>query len=96
MTEPITIIVQGEPVAKGRPRMTRRGFAYTPTATRKYEAHARMAAQLAMDGRPPIETPVRIEVLAELPIPASWSERKKAEATPAPCDRPPGPMSTTM
>jgi len=80
MTEPITIIVQGEPVAKGRPRMTRRGFAYTPAATRKYEAHARMAAQLAMDGRPPIETPVRIEVLAELPIPASWSERKKAEA----------------
>ena len=80
MTEPITIIVQGGPVAKGRPRMTRRGFAYTPAATRKYEAHARMAAQLAMDGRPPIEAPVRIEVLAELPIPASWSERKKAEA----------------
>ena len=77
MTEPITIIVQGEPVAKGRPRMTRRGFAYTPAATRKYEAHARMAAQF---GRPPIEAPVRIEVLAELPSPASWSERKKAEA----------------
>jgi Holliday junction resolvase RusA-like endonuclease len=80
MTEPITIIIQGEPVAKGRPRMTRRGFAYTPAATRKYEAHARMAAQLAMNGRSPIEAPVRIEVLAELPIPASWSERKKAEA----------------
>jgi Holliday junction resolvase RusA-like endonuclease len=80
MTEPITIIVQGEPVAKGRPRLTRRALAYTPAATRKYEAHARMAAQLAMDGRPPIEAPVRIEVMAELPIPASWSERKKAEA----------------
>jgi len=39
-----------------------------------------MAAQLAMGGRPPIEAPVRIEVLAELPIPSSWSERKKAEA----------------
>src|SRR5262249_37446987 len=76
----ITVVIGGAPVAKGRPRMTRKGFAYTPSATRKYEAHARMAAQLAMDGRPPIEAPVRIEVLAELPIPASWSERKKAEA----------------
>ena len=40
MTEAITITVNGEVVAKGRPRMTRRGFIYTPAATRKYEAHA--------------------------------------------------------
>jgi Holliday junction resolvase RusA-like endonuclease len=76
---PITVIVSGEPVAKGGARMTRKGFAYTPAATRKYEAHARLAAQLAMDGRPPIEVPVRIELLVELPVPASWSKRK-AEA----------------
>jgi Holliday junction resolvase RusA-like endonuclease len=80
MTDPITVIIQGEPVAKGRPRMTRRGFAYTPAATRKFEAHGRLAAQLAMDGRPPIEAPVRIELLVELPVPASWSERKRAAA----------------
>jgi Holliday junction resolvase RusA-like endonuclease len=59
--------------------MTHRGFAYTPAATRKYEAHARMAAQIAMDGRPPIDVPVRVELLVELPVPASWS-RRKAEA----------------
>ncbi len=79
-TEPVTVIVSGEAVAKGRPRMTKRGFAYTPAATRKYEAHARLAAQLAMDGRPPIEVPVRLEVLIELPIPASWSQLKKVAA----------------
>jgi len=56
--------------------MTRKGFAYTPAATRKFEAHARLAAQLAMDGRPPINTPVRVELLVELPVPASWSRRK--------------------
>ena len=78
--EPITITVAGEPVAKGRPRMTRRGFTYTPAHTRKYEAHGRLAAQLAMDGRPPIEGPVRVELLAELPIPASWSNKKRARA----------------
>jgi hypothetical protein len=38
-------------VAKARPRVTRRGIAYTPAHTRKYEAHGRLAAQLAMGDR---------------------------------------------
>jgi hypothetical protein len=29
MSDPITIVIGGEPVAKGRPRMTQRGFIYT-------------------------------------------------------------------
>jgi Holliday junction resolvase RusA-like endonuclease len=78
--ESITVIVSGEPVAKGRPRMTRKGFAYTPAATRKYEAHGRLAAQLAMNGNPPLSGPVRVELLVELPVPASWSSRKQAAA----------------
>jgi Holliday junction resolvase RusA-like endonuclease len=77
---PVTIVIAGEPVARGRARMTRRGFAYTPAHTRKYEAHGRLAAQLAMDGQSPIEGPVRLELLAELPIPASWSNKKRALA----------------
>jgi Holliday junction resolvase RusA-like endonuclease len=80
VSAPVTIIIAGEPVAKARPRMTRRGFAYTPAHTRKYEAHGRLAAQLAMDGRPPIDVPVRIELLVELPAPASWSKRKSTDA----------------
>jgi hypothetical protein len=40
MTATVTITVNGAVVAKGRPRVTRRGFVYTPAATRKYEAHA--------------------------------------------------------
>jgi Holliday junction resolvase RusA-like endonuclease len=77
---PVTVVVSGEPVAKGRPRITRKGFLYTPAHTRKFEAHGRLAAQLAMDGRPPIEGPVRLELLAELPIRASWSKKKQARA----------------
>jgi Holliday junction resolvase RusA-like endonuclease len=80
MTDPITVIITGEPVAKARARATRRGFVYTPAATRKFEAHGRLAAQVAMDGRPPIDAPVRIELLVELPVPASWSKRKAAAA----------------
>jgi Holliday junction resolvase RusA-like endonuclease len=77
---PVTVTVSGDPVAKGRPRMTFKGITYTPSKTRKFEAHARLAAQLAMDGRPPIDVPVRIELLVELPVPASWSRRKAQAA----------------
>ena len=79
-TAPIIVVIAGEPVAKARPRATRKGFVYTPAHLRKYEAHGRLAAQLAMGDRPPIEVPVRLELVAELPIPASWSARKCALA----------------
>lgn len=35
--QPITMFIPVEPVAKGRPRFTRRGFVYTPKVTRVYE-----------------------------------------------------------
>jgi Holliday junction resolvase RusA-like endonuclease len=80
MIGPLTIIVAGAPIPKGRARTTKRGFLYTPQKTRAYESHARMAAQLAMDGKPPLEGPVRVEIVAELPVPQSWSGRRAAEA----------------
>jgi Holliday junction resolvase RusA-like endonuclease len=60
--------------------MTRRGIAYTPAATRKYEAHGRLAAQLAMRGRPPFCVPVKLTAVVELPIPISWSGKRRAAA----------------
>jgi Holliday junction resolvase RusA-like endonuclease len=76
----VTVVIAGLPVAKGRARMTRRGIAYTPAATRKYEAHGRLAAQLAMNGRPPIAVPVRAEITVGLPVPASWSAKRRDAA----------------
>jgi Holliday junction resolvase RusA-like endonuclease len=78
--EPVTIVIGGDPVAKGRPRITRKGFAYTPAATRKFEAHGRLAAQQAMGDRPPIACPVRIVAHVELPVPTSWSRARTAAA----------------
>jgi Holliday junction resolvase RusA-like endonuclease len=78
LSDAITIIIAGEAVAKGRPRMTKRGFSYTPAATRKYEAHGRLAAQQAMDSRPPIA--VRAEVIIDLPVPMSWSGKRRDAA----------------
>jgi Holliday junction resolvase RusA-like endonuclease len=78
--EPITVIVAGAPVPKGRARTTKRGFMYTPAKTRANESHTRLAAQLAMNGKPPLDVPIRVEIFAELPVPQSWSGRRAAEA----------------
>lgn len=80
---PIRFTVPGTPVAKGRPRISVCGGqarAYTPAKTVAYEGLAALAAQDAMAGRVPIDGPVRIEVIAWFPIPASWSKRKRADA----------------
>jgi Holliday junction resolvase RusA-like endonuclease len=77
---PVTITIRGPAVAKGRPRFTRKGFAYTPAATRKYEAHGRLAAQHAMGDQPPLNGPVCLTAIVEIPIPASWSKRRRALA----------------
>jgi Holliday junction resolvase RusA-like endonuclease len=81
VTAAITIAIAGEPVAKGRPRFVRKtGIAFTPSHVRKYEAHGRLAAQLAMNGRPPINVPVRAEITIDLPVPASWSGKRRDAA----------------
>lgn len=80
MSDAITIVIDGSPVAKGRPRVTRSGHAYTPAKTRAYEAHGRMAAQIAMDGSPPLSGPLAATVIASLPVPVSWSRTKRQQA----------------
>lgn len=89
---PITFHVLGAPVGKGRARITRNG-AFTPAKTRKYEAHVRMAAQQAMNlrGALPLEGPLRMILRADLPIPTSWSKKKRQAAVIgeiSPCTRP--------
>ncbi len=80
MPLPIIIELAGEPKGKGRPRFVRKtGIAFTPTATRNYEAGLRLAAQDAMAGRAPLDGPVIVTIDAFFPVPASWS-RKKREA----------------
>ena len=80
MTDEIRVVIDGPPVAKGRPRMTRTGHTYTPDKTRAYEDHGRVMAQLAMAGRDPFDGPVNIKVVATMPIPESWSKKKKNDA----------------
>ena len=80
MTDPIRIVLAGVPVAKGRARMTRAGFAYTPAHTRKSEAALRLAASEAMGDREPLSCAVRVTIAVFLPIPISWSAKKRLSA----------------
>jgi Holliday junction resolvase RusA-like endonuclease len=79
---PITIILLGEPLAFARTRTSRAGMHYTPAPQRNHMAAMRMAAQAAMlDGQVAmLDEPVRLDLLAELGIPGSWSKRKHAAA----------------
>jgi Holliday junction resolvase RusA-like endonuclease len=82
----VVIELAGEVVAKGRPRFAMRGpgqraIAYTPAKTRHYESDLRLAAQHAMDGRPPLTGALIMRVTASLPVPHSWSKKKQREAT---------------
>lgn len=79
MTDPILIRLDGEPRGKGRPRFGR-GRVHTDAATTSYEAQLRWAAVAAMQGRQPIEGPIKVHVYAEFPIPASWAKWKRTAA----------------
>jgi Holliday junction resolvase RusA-like endonuclease len=88
MSDPIVIVLPGVPVAKGRPavRVIRtadgRAFpsVYKPADARKYEKALAWAAKAAMRGRAMTTGPVSVVVTAVIPVPASWSNRKRDAA----------------
>jgi Holliday junction resolvase RusA-like endonuclease len=84
----ITVVLHGEPRGKGRPRsaMVRPRFGksfirvHTDEETEAYEKALKLTAKVAMGaGRRPLEGPLDVVVTAVMPIPNSWS-RKKREA----------------
>ncbi len=81
MSEPIVITLAGTPTGKGRPRFSRKsGHAYTDEKTRAYETNFSYIAQHTMHGRPLLEGPLRVDVRATFPVPASWSGKKRTAA----------------
>jgi Holliday junction resolvase RusA-like endonuclease len=83
VTDAIIITLGGAPRGKGRPRFSTasgRPRAITPSATRAYEAQLKFAASQAMGRRLPLSGAVKCEMTATVPIPQSWSKKKKAAA----------------
>lgn len=85
--------IPGEPRGKGRPRIGKTGGPngharmFTDPKTRSYEGLIAMAAQAALDGRPPMDCPLEVHVRVRLVPPASAS--KKACAAMLAGDLPP-------
>lgn len=79
----IRVVVPGQPIAKGRPRMAvirGHAMAYTPAKTVAYEGLIARAGHDAMGEDPLLEGPLAVTVFAHFQRPKSWS-RKKAEET---------------
>ena len=76
----IKFTIPGEPVSKGRPRFTRKGFAYTDKRTAKFENLVRLAYSETFPDRIPSEAPVALSVDAYFSIPKSWSKKKREDA----------------
>lgn len=75
--------VPGKPVPKQRARVVRRGpkvASYTPDATVNFENLVRVLAQQQMQGRGPVNAPVRVEIDILVVPPQSWSGRRQQEA----------------
>ncbi|MCQ9378822.1 RusA family crossover junction endodeoxyribonuclease [Methyloversatilis sp. XJ19-49] len=80
----VEFVVPGTPVGKGRPKVASRGgkFAqlYTPEKTANYEGLVAHSGHAAMAGRPLIEGAVFVNLDIRLPVPSSWSNRKRLMA----------------
>ena len=75
----IRIVISGQPVAKGRPRMTRNGHAYTPEKTANWETIAKWEARRQFDGEP-LDGALDVSIYAYFAIPESWPKWKKQAA----------------
>lgn len=75
----IAFTIFGEPFGKGRPRMTKKGFAYTPAKTRKKENDFLVQA---LSSRPdkPLGSYLSVTITAFFSIPESKSKKWKAAA----------------
>ena len=67
----------GNPILKNGRAIVRK---FTPPRTVEYMGFLRVAAQVAMAGRPPIAGPVEMTMLATMVPPKSWSAKKRERA----------------
>lgn len=82
------IVVPGVARGKARPRVTRQGRAYTPTATTNAEAWVKLCA-IQQIGQPVLTAALNVAIDIDVEVPASWS-RKKREAALSGAVRPTG------
>lgn len=78
--EIVTFEVPGNPVPQSRPRFTKNGHAYEDKKVKTYKECVRTVAASKMRGRPPMEGAVIASLKFLLPVPKSWSRKKRTGA----------------
>lgn len=76
----IDLVIEGEPVGKGRPRVTGIGkfaHAYTPAKTKNYEKLIQNKYFENYTYQDTLQGAIKAEVIAYFPIPESLSKKKK-------------------
>ena len=79
----IQIIIDGEPIAQGRPRFSKVGNfvkTYDPKKSRNYKEYVKYTASQQMKGLAPMEGALALSVTVYRSIPKSFSKKKRAEA----------------
>lgn len=80
----LEIVIGGAPLGQSRPRVTRFGT-YSPQKKIKQSVELQMLAQLSkIPHFVPLSCPLRAEFEFHMPIPKSWSKRKKENAPATP------------
>jgi len=78
--QPVTVVLLGEPTPFARMRIAARtGAHFVPAPQRNAMAALRIEAANTMRemGAAVLDEPVSVTLLAELPIPASWSKKRR-------------------
>lgn len=82
MTFTVIFTVEGNPVAKGRPRFAKRGKfvqTYTPQKTKDYEDLVKESASQAMGSNELLDTPLKVFIHIRIPIPKSASKKVRQD-----------------
>ena len=76
----IQLTIPGEPVPQARPRLTKRGTAFTPKKSSQYKERVRLFASAQMIGKTPLEGPLCLSVRVYRSVPKSRSKKWRTEA----------------
>jgi Holliday junction resolvase RusA-like endonuclease len=75
----ICFTIPAEPVAFARSGGNG-SVRFTPKRQRDFMALVKLAAHKAMDGEPPLDGPIELQIRATYRVPASWSKKRAATA----------------
>lgn len=78
----VLIVIPGEPVGKGRPRVGKRGkhvVMFTPEKTKSYEEMVKSEARSTMGSIDPLSGPVALSLELNFSVPASYPKGKSAK-----------------